>query len=249
MLGSSASISDCNVVLNTAVAEVLKGFADELENASDFSSALHNLIKRTCANHKRIIFNGNGYDDKWIEEAQKRGLLNLCATPDAMPYFLKQKNIDLFTSHKVYTEKEMYSRYDILLGSYCSLIAIEARTMVDMALKDILPAISEYSQTLCSTLLSKREVCKQIDATYEKEMLTQISALEKVAYESVKDLQTVLANTENIADITARARAFKDDVLTIMQSLREAVDALENIVSADYWPFPTYGELLFGINE
>ena len=121
--------------------------------------------------------------------------------------------------------------------------------MVDMALKDILPAISEYSQTLCSTLLSKREVCKQIDATYEKEMLTQISALEKVAYESVKDLQIVLANTENIADITARARAFKDDVLTIMQSLREAVDALENIVSADYWPFPTYGELLFGINE
>ena len=249
MLGSSASISDCNVVLNTAVAEILKRYADELESAKDFSSALHDLIKRTCAAHKRIIFNGNGYDDKWLEEAKKRGLLNLCSTPDAMPYFLKQKNIDLFTSHKVYTEKEMYSRYEILLQSYCSLIEIEARTMVDMALKDILPAVSEYSQTLCSTLLSKREVCDSLDASYEKEMLTQISALQKQAYESVKALQTALNKTGTTTDVTARARAYKDDVLDKMHALRVAVDKLENIVSADYWPFPTYGELLFGISE
>ena len=249
MLGSSASISDANTVLNTAVAEVLRQFADRLEGAASFETELHNLIKETITKHKRIIFNGNGYDDKWLAEAEARGLLNLRSTPDAMPYFLHQKNIDLFTSHKVYTEKEMRSRYEILLESYCRLICIEGKTMADMAMKDVLPAVSEYSQSLCSTLLSKREVCATLDCTYEKEMLEKVTNLQKAAYDSVKALNVALEKAEFLTDVTTLAFHYKDEVLSKMQVLRNAVDGLERIVSADYWPFPTYGELLFGVSE
>ncbi len=249
MLGSSASISDANTVLNTAVAEVLRQFADRLEGSTSFEAELHNLIKETITKHKRIIFNGNGYDDKWQAEAEVRGLLNLRSTPDAMPYFLHQKNIDLFTSHKVYTEKEMRSRYEILLESYCRLICIEGKTMVDMAMKDVLPAVSEYSQSLCSTLLSKREVCASLDCTYEKEILERVTALQKAAYDGVKALNVALEKAEALTDVTTLAFHYKDEVLGKMQVLRKAVDGLERIVSADYWPFPTYGELLFGVSE
>ena len=249
MLGWSASISDANTVLNTAVAEVLRQFADRLEGSTSFEAELHNLIKETITKHKRIIFTGNGYADKWQAEAEVRGLLNLRSTPDAMPYFLHQKNIDLFTSHKVYTEKEMRSRYEILLESYCRLICIEGKTMVDMAMKDVLPAVSEYSQSLCSTLLSKREVCASLDCTYEKEILERVTALQKSAYEGVKALNVALEKAEALTDVTTLAFHYKDEVLGKMQVLRNAVDGLERIVSADYWPFPTYGELLFGVSE
>ena len=249
MLGSSASVSGPNTVLNTAVAEVLRQFADELEGAKDFQTALHELIKRTITEHKRIIFNGNGYDDAWIAEAEKRGLLNLKTTPDALPYFIKEKNIELFTRHKVYTEKEMHSRYEILSENYCKLIRIEGRTMVDMAMKDILPAVSEYSQVLCNTLAAKKAVCESVDCSYETEMVEKISSLTKDAYTSVKGLQKALDGAEKVTDVTELAMYYKDKVLTKMQSLRDAADSLENIVSADYWPFPTYGELLFGVSE
>ena len=249
MLGSSASVSSPNIVLNTAVAEILKQFADELECAENFEACLHELIKRVIRTHKRIIFNGNGYDDKWIAEAEKRGLLNLKTTPDALPCYVKEKNIALFTTHKVFTEKEIRSRLEILLESYSKLVNIEGRTMVDMAMKDILPAVSEYSQTLCDTVLSKQAVCKSINCAYEKEILEKISVLSSQAYECVKALETALDGAANIDDPEKLAFYYKDKVLSAMQALRAAADGLENLVSADYWPFPTYGELLFGVSE
>ncbi|MBQ8229988.1 MAG: glutamine synthetase III [Clostridia bacterium] len=247
MLGSAASISDCNTVLNTAVAEALKQFADELETAENFETALHELIKRTITAHKRIIFNGNGYDDAWLKEAEARELLNLRSTPDAMPSFIKEKNIRLFTEHKVFTEREMHSRYEILLESYCKLTNIEALTMVEMAKKEILPAVSEYSQVLADTILAKKSVCKTLDCTYETEALNEISSLTAKAYAGVKALETALEETKKIDDITALSVWYKDEVLVKMATLRAAADALEGLVSADYWPMPTYGDLLFEI--
>ncbi len=247
MLGSSASVSDTNTVLNTAVAEILKQFADELENATDFEKSLHELIRRVIANHKRIIFNGNGYDDKWIAEAKKRGLSNLLTTPDCMPRFIEEKSISLFTSHKVYTEREINSRYEIYLESYCKIIHIEGKTMLDMAMKEILPAVSEYSQVLANTILSKKTVSPLLDCAYEEEMLERISTLTAAAFASVKTLKEKLNEMQAIADVTKRSFACRDEVLTEMKTLRTAVDSLENIVSADYWPIPTYGDLLFGV--
>ncbi len=247
MLGSSASISDANTTLNTAVAEELRQFADELESAENFETALHALIKRVISNHKRIIFNGNGYDEKWEKEATKRGLLNLRTTPDALPYFIKEKNIALFTAHKVYTEKEMLSRYEILMKNYCKLIHIEGNTMVDMAMKDILPIVSEYSQVLANTILAKKSVCKSLNCDYEKTMLTEISRLESKLFETAKTLENALQNTKNFCNVTTLACYYKNEILGTMTTLRETADALENLVSAEYWPFPTYSELLFGV--
>ncbi len=247
MLGSSASVSDTNTVLNTAVAEALKQFADELENVEDFEAALHALIRRVITNHKRIIFNGNGYDDKWIAEAERRGLSNLLTTPDCMPRLIEEKSISLFTSHEVYTERELRSRYEIFLESYCKIIHIEGKTMLDMARKEILPAVSEYSQVLSNTLLSKKAVSKKLRACYELEMLEKISALTDEAYASVKRLQTELCEMRKIQDVSTRSFYCKDVVLPEMDTLRTASDELEELVSADYWPMPTYGDLLFGV--
>ena len=249
MLGSSASVSGANTVINTAVAEVLKQFADELEQATDFQTALHDLIKRVFTTHKRIIFNGNGYDDKWIAEAEKRGLLNLKTTPDALATYLDEKNIALYTSHKVYTEKEMRSRLEIFLEDYCKIIEIEARTMIDMAMKDILPAVSEYSQTLCNTALAKKKVSKKHDCSYENEMLARISTLQTIAYKHAKSLIYNLNTAMSVKDVEKRSAYFKDTVLPIMDGLRSSADELETIVPSKCWCFPTYGELLFGVSE
>ena len=175
MLGSSSSVSCTNVVLNTAVAEELKQFADELEGAANFEEALHELIKKTVTDHKRIIFNGNGYDDAWIAEAEKRGLLNLRSTPECLPYSLHEKNMKLFVSHKVYSETEMRARYEILSENYCKIINIEALTMIDMAKKDILPAVSKYSHELSDTVIAKA-ACGDIESGYEKELLAKVKA-------------------------------------------------------------------------
>ena len=246
MLGSSASISGANTTLNTAVAEILKQFADELENAENFEKTLHEIIKRVVTNHKRIIFNGNGYDDKWLKEAEKRGLLNILTTPEALPYFVAEKNVKLFTSHKVYTEKEMVSRLEILQESYCKLIQIEGKTMVEMALKDVLPAVSEYSRALSETLLSKKEVSKKLPCKYEEETLKQISFLSSEAFSVAKSLQFALEKATD-SNPEKLSLYYKDEVLPKMQLLRKYADELENLVSSDYWPFPTYGDLLFGI--
>ncbi len=247
MLGSSASVSDTNTTLNTAVAEVLRQFADELENAENFKESLHALIKRVIAKHKRIIFNGNGYDDKWIAEAEKRGLSNLLTTPDCMPRFIEEKNVSLFTSHKVYTEREIRSRYEIYLESYCKIIHIEGKTMLDMARKDILPAVSGYSQVLANTLLAKKAVSKKLDCRYEEETLEVISTKAAEAYGYLQALENALVGLKEIADVTARSRYCKDKIITLMKKLRAVVDGLEDVVPADYWPMPTYGDLLFGV--
>ncbi len=247
MLGSSASVSDPNTTINTAVAEVLKQFADELETAENFELALHNLIKRVITEHKRIVFNGNGYDDRWLAEAEKRGLHNLKTTPDALPHFLDEKNIALFTEHKVYTEREMRSRLEILLQSYCNLINIEGKTMVEMTRKEILPAVSEYSRLLSNTALSKTSLCAELDCSYEKETLAEISPLTAKAYEAVKTLEQALSNANKADGAQKLSVYYKDEVLPVMAKLREAVDRLEQLVSEDFWPMPTYGDLLFTI--
>ena len=249
MLGSSASISEANTVINTAVAEILKRFADELENTEDFEKSLHDLIKRVFTAHKRIIFNGNGYDDKWLQEAKKRGLCNLPTTPDALARYLDKKNIELFTAHKVYTEKEMQSRLEIFLEDYCSIVAIEARTMLEMAKKDILPAVSEYLQKVSNTLLSKKAVGLNLDCSYEEDILQKLSTLLSKAYAEVKTLEAGLKKSELLTDVATLAAFCKESLLSTMQKLRAYADEMESLVCADYWPFPTYGELLFGVSE
>jgi len=247
MLGSSSSISDCNTVLNTAVASVLSGFADELEKADDFEGALHELIKRTIKEHKRIIFNGNGYDDAWLKEASRRGLSNLVSTPDALPHLLDEKNVALFTAHKVYSETELRSRCEVMENSYCKILNIEGLTMLDMVRKDILPAVSAFGHELAMTALSKKELSCAIDTTYEEEVTAKVSALTRDAYRGVESLATALEGAKGIPSSEKAARYYRDTVVPAMNALREAVDGLESVTSAELWPYPSYGELLFSV--
>ena len=246
MLGSSSSVSCTNVVLNTAVAEELKQFADTLEAATDFEEALHELIKKTITEHKRIIFNGNGYDDAWIAEAEKRGLLNLRSTPECLPYSVHEKNLKLFTSHKVYSETEMRARYEILSENYCKTINIEALTMIDMAKKDILPAVSKYSHELSDTIIAKA-ACGDVDSTYEKELLAKISKLNTAAYKKVQKLEEATLKAKEISDTTELSMFYKDSVFAAMSELRITVDELETMVPATSWPYPSYGDMLFSV--
>ncbi|MCQ2504154.1 MAG: glutamine synthetase III [Saccharofermentans sp.] len=245
MLGSSASVALPNTVLNTAVAEILMQYADVLEGASDFTAALHDLIKSEIKAHKRIIFNGNGYDDAWIAEAEKRGLSNLKATPDAVAHYLDKKNVDLFTSHKVYSEIEMQSRHEVFLDKYCKLLHIEAMTMLEMAKQDILPAVSSYSSTLAENILSKDQL--GIKSEFESKTLEDISADMKTAYEAYEALSASIVKVEEEEDLVAKADTYKDTVKEQMEALRTACDKLETETAAEFWPFPTYGELLFAV--
>ena len=247
MVGSTASISGPNIVLNTAVAEELKQFADILEGADDFETVLHDLIKKTIKDHKRIIFNGNGYDDAWLAEAQKRGLLNLRTTPDALPYYKIQKNLDLFTSHKVFSEEEVLARYEIKMELYSKTLNIEALTMVDMARKDILPAASAYAKKLSDTALAKKELGLDIAGTYEFESLKQVSDLTSAILENTKALEKALVTAKDISDFEQEAFFYRDEIFPAMTALRAVVDELEGIVDAKVWPYPSYGKLLFGI--
>lgn len=246
MLGSFSSVSCTNVVLNTAVAEELKQFADALEAAEDFEEALHELIKHTISEHKRIIFNGNGYDDAWIAEAEKRGLLNLRSTPECLPYSVHEKNLKLFTSHKVYSETEMRARYEILSENYCKTINIEALTMIDMAKKDILPAVSKYSHELTDTIIAKA-ACGDIDSSYEKDLAAKISKLTATAYKKVLKLEEATLKAKEIDDTTELSMFYKDSVFAAMSELRITVDELETMVPAESWPYPSYGDMLFSV--
>ena len=247
MLGSSDSVAEPNVVLNTAVADALRQFADELETAQDFESALHDLIQKTIRQHKRIIFNGNCYDDEWIEEAKKRGLMNLKTTPDALSHLLDQKNVDLFATHKIYTRTELKSRLEILLENYCKILNIEALTMVDMARKDILPAVSEYVVNLCDAVEAGKALGIDMSGSFELETAGRLSAVKSDAYASLCELEKATAAAAKISDTAKRAEYYKDTVIDIMNKLRLSADQMESLTAEDYWPMPNYGDLLFGV--
>ena len=247
MPGSSASISGPNVVLNTAVAESLRRYADILEAADDFETALHELIKNVIREHKRIIFSGNGYGGEWLSEAERRGLLNLPTTPDCVPYYLDKKNVELFTRHRVYTEVELRARHEIKLEGYCKVMHIEGRTMLDMVWKDILPAMSEYSSRLAAAALTKRSLGEDIDIGFEKEQVRNISALITHAKEQAKTLKALIDTAEATSGSLAAARYYKEHVIPAMSALRVTVDALETLSSAESWPYPSYGDILFSV--
>ncbi len=247
--GSSTSVSGPNTVLNTIVADVLKGFADELEQADDFTDALNSLIKRTIKEHKRIIFNGDGYSQDWTKEAKKRGLLNLPTTVDAMPKMLDKKNIELFERHRIYTEPELRSRYDIQLDAYSKTINIEGLTMVEMAKREILPAVNQYVLRLAKSLSTKKLLGTEIKCGFETDLIKKLSSLEDKAYTAVNRLEKLLEDAAPFdeADKLELATYYKDKIIPAMNVLRELCDEMEKNTAADLWPFPTYGDLLFSV--
>ena len=248
MPGSQQSIADCNVMLNTAVAESLKQFADVLESADDFETALHELVKSTVRDHKRIIFNGNGYDEKWIKEAtEKRGLLNLRTTPDALPAVLNKKNVDLLTSHNVMSLAEIKSRYEITLENYCKTVNIEGLTMIDMARKEILPAVESYVKDLSETLAAKTAALPTISAKYERTLIEKLSVIVEEIDAAANSLESSLIEYKTITDVTKSAALIRDVILQKMAELRIVADEAETLTAEKYWPFPTYDKLLFGV--
>ena len=248
MVGSSDSIACANIMLNAAMAETLKEFADRLEGVSDFESALHDLIKETIKAHKRIIFNGNGYDDAWIKEAtEKRGLLNLRTTPDALATVLEKKNVEMLTSLKIFSEAEIRSRYEICLENYCKTVNIEGLTMVDMARKEILPAVEVYLGDLSGTVAAKTAAVPGLACKYEKDLISKLSKLADEISDAASSLDTTLIRLKAIPDVTDAAYVIRDVVLQKMAELRVVCDEAESITADKYWPFPTYGDLLFGV--
>ena len=248
MVGSSDSIACANIMLNAAMAETLKEFADRLEGVSDFESALHDLIKETIKAHKRIIFNGNGYDDAWIKEAtEKRGLLNLRTTPDALATVLEKKNVEMLTSLKIFSEAEIHSRYEICLENYCKTVNIEGLTMVDMARKEILPAVEAYLGNLSGTVAAKTAAVPGLACKYEKDLISKLSKLADEISDAASSLDTTLIRLKAIPDVTDAAYVIRDVILQKMAELRVVCDEAESITADKYWPFPTYGDLLFGV--
>ena len=248
MLGSSNSIACANIMLNAAVAESLKIYADRLEGAEDFETALHDMIKKTIKDHKRIIFNGNGYDATWIKEATEvRGLCNYPTTPDCMPHLLDKKNVDMLTAHKIYSVSEMQARCDIMLENYCKAVIIEANTMVDMARKQILPAVEGYASELAASLAAKKAVAPNLACAYETGLVTKLSCLTDQIAEKTDELESAVLELKNAENVKEESFAIRDTILGKMAALRAVADEAETQTSSDYWPFPTYGELLFGV--
>ena len=248
MLGSSNSIACANIMLNTAVAESLKIYADRLEGAKDFETALHEMIRKTIKDHKRIIFNGNGYEENWIREAtEKRGLLNYRTTADAVPHILDKKNVDMLTSHGVFTEAEIRSRYEITLENYCKTIIIEANTMVDMAKTQIAPAVSAYASELAGTSAAKKALDSALACGYETELVRKLSALTDRIYDGAVAVENSLLSLAAAEDIGEEAALIRDQVLAGMGELRVACDEAETLTAKRYWPYPSYGDLLFSV--
>ena len=248
MLGSSNSIACANIMLNAAVAESLKIYADRLENVDDFETALHDMIKKTIKDHKRIIFNGNGYDDAWIKEAtEKRGLLNLRTTPDAMPAMIADKNVKMLTAHKIFSPAELHSRYEILLENYSKTVNIEALTMVDMARKEILPAVEGYTKSLAETLAAKKAAVAGLPCKYETATIAKLSELSDEIADATADLDGEIAKFQAIEDVTEAANDIRDVILGKMDALRAVCDEAETITDKEFWPFPTYSDLLFSV--
>ena len=247
MLGSSNSISCANIMLNSAVAESLKIYADRLEGVENFEQSLHEMIKKTIKDHKRILFNGNGYDETWIEEAEKRGLMNYRTTPDCMPHLLDKKNVEMLTSHKVFTETELKSRCEIMLDNYCKTVVIEANTMVDMARKQILPAVEAYVKEVSKTAVAKKQFAPDASCEYEKKTVTKLSLLMEQILDKTETLENEIMKLKFISDVKQESYAIRDSILPKMGELRAVADEAETLTADKYWPFPTYGELLFGV--
>lgn len=247
MLGSSNSISCANIMLNSAVAESLKIYADRLEGVENFEQSLHEMIKKTIKDHKRILFNGNGYDETWIEEAEKRGLMNYRTTPDCMPHLLDKKNVEMLTSHKVFTETELKSRCEIMLDNYCKTVTIEANTMVDMARKQILPAVEAYVKEVSKTAVAKKQFAPDASCEYEKKTVTKLSLLMEQILNKTETLEDEIMKLKFISDVKQESYAIRDSILPKMGELRAVADEAETLTADKYWPFPTYGELLFGV--
>lgn len=248
MLGSSASVAEPNVVLNTIVAEELRQFADELEGADNFDKTLHTIIQKTVKDHKRIIFNGNNYSDEWVAEAERRGLSNYTTTPEALPHFVDKKNIDLYTKHGIYTETEMHSRCEILLENYGKIINIEARTLLEMIRKDIIPAVCAYTKELSDTAMSKRAFCSGFNVEVEFELVEELSELTYELNEKSKELAKTRKEAKKIVDnMEEKAVFYRDKVLAAMDDARKIIDRMEAIASHEFWPYPTYSELLFNV--
>ena len=246
MPGSSSSISGANVVINTAVAESLRQYANELELSDNFENDLHELIRRVIRKHKRIIFNGNGYGEEWLKEAERRGLLNLRTTPDCAHAYLEQKNVELFIRHSVYSEIELAARYKMKLDNYCKVLRIEAETMLHMLRRDILPAVSAYSAELANAAISKQEL--GIECSFEKDGAAHISRLISSCCDVARELDAAIADVSALPENYTRAVAGRDRLIPSMTRLRSLVDELEVHTSAEYWPMPTYGEILFSVN-
>ncbi len=247
MLGSAASVSDANTVINTAVAQELKGFADILEKAENFEETLHNIVRDTITKHNRIIFNGNGYDDAWVKEAESRGLYNLKTTPDALAHFLDDKNVKLFTENKIFSETELKSRHEIMLENYCKIVNIEALTMIDMAKKEILPAVSAYIKSLSETVSVLNSACPGAASDFEKDIINKLSKLNSTAYGLVKALELKLNTAKTVSNSAELSMFYKDTVIPAMNELRVTCDEAESMTAEDFWPLPSYGDMLFGV--
>ncbi len=248
MLGSSNSIACANIMLNSAVAESLKIYADRLEGAEDFETALHDMIRKTIKDHKHIIFNGNGYDESWIKEAtEKRGLLNYRTTADCMPHLLDRKNVDMLTSQGVFSKEELDSRYEIMLENYCKTIIIEANTMVDMSKTQIAPAITAYASDVAKAAESKKAIDPAIACNYETDVVRRLSALTDRIASKADELDDALISLDKAENIGEESVMIRDIILGLMGELRVACDEAETITAKSYWPFPTYADLLFGV--
>ena len=247
-LGSQLNIACPNIMLNTIIADELEQFADELEGKEDFNGALNALIKRVIKEHKRIIFNGDGYADAWKAEAAKRGLTNLPTTVDALPHYTDEKNVKLFTKHKIYTEVEMQSRQDIILETYAKTINIEALTASDMVKRDIFPAVSSYVAELASGVATKKAISDDIPCEAELDIIKRLSGLQDCAYKKLAALDNAIIGVKEVGeDPIEVATYYKDSVITAMTELRAVVDEMETLVSSDYWPYPSYGDLMFRV--
>lgn len=249
MVGSSDSISCTNIMLNSAVAESLKVYADKLESSKNFDVTLHDLLQTTIREHKRIIFNGNGYDDAWIQEAtEKRGLLNYRTTPDCLPHLLDEKNVKMLTGQGVFTEAELKSRLEISLENYCKTIVIEANTMVSMARTEIAPAMEAYLTEIAKAAMTKKELDPTLPRTYETELIQKLSTLTVQIAARTDELEQAVLDLEKAESMEQEAYAIRDSILPKMCQLRLPCDEAETLTARKYWPFPTYGDLLFGVN-
>ena len=247
MVGSSFSLAGPNIIINTIVADALRQFADELEGAADFNAALHDLVVRNIRENKRIIFNGNNYSEEWAKEAEKRGLLNLKNAAEALPHFADRKNLELFSFLRVFTEREVRTRTDIMLENYCKVLNIEALTMEEMAKKDIYPAVNKYIRDLCATVRAKKDACEKAPCAAEEKLICKLSSMNEAMSEKTEALEELLIDSKACKTPAALAAFFAEKVIPVMQEIRMYADNMELCTAKEYWPFPTYGELLFSV--